>query len=50
MCALEQSCWLLYNELSNLELFDLETEVAQYVFQRKQSFIYWVITSTHSIL
>ena len=26
---LEQSCWLLYNELSNLELFDLETEVAQ---------------------
>jgi len=37
---LEQSLWLLYNELSNLEPFDLETEVAQYEFQMKQSFIY----------
>jgi len=28
----------------NQEPFELETEVAQYKFQ---SFIYWVITSTH---
>jgi len=33
---LEQSCWLLYNELWNLEPFDLETVVAQYKFQMKQ--------------
>ena len=32
---LEQSCWLLYNQLSNLAPFDLETKVAQYEFQVK---------------
>ena len=37
---LEQSCWLLYNELSNLEPFELETEVAQYEFQMEQSFLF----------
>jgi len=30
---LEQSCWLQYNQLSNLEPFDLETELAQYELQ-----------------
>ena len=53
-------CWSLvlfwnravdYNIIySNLEPFDLETELAQYEFQMKQPSIYWVITSIHQIL